>query len=67
VLTKTTILCSSGVNTPRASAAAQSIGYSGEFMEVKESVDATVTRIDALSKSEGSGEFWNYDGTTLPW
>ena len=67
VLTKTTILLSSGVSTPRAKAAVQASGYSGDLIEVKESVDATVARIDALSKSKGSGEFWSYDGTTIPW
>ena len=65
VLTKTTILCSRTINTRGTDTSR--VGFPIKFVEMKGSVDAIVAKIDTLSKNEGSGEFWSYDGTTIPW
>ena len=43
------------------------MGYPGAFVEIEDSVKAVVAKIDALSRENGSGEFWGFDGSVIAW
>lgn len=43
------------------------MGYPGAFVELEDSVNAIVTKIDGLNKENGAGEFWSIDGTNPSW
>ncbi|KAJ5680249.1 hypothetical protein N7536_011388 [Penicillium majusculum] len=55
------------VKTEAGDDAARAAGFPGAFVEVEDSVNAIVTKIDGLTKENGAGEFWNIDGTTIGW
>jgi hypothetical protein len=57
----------SPVSIPAGNDAARKVGYLGDMVEVELTVNAMVSKVDSLSKSEGSGEFWSHDGTIIPW
>lgn len=57
----------SSVKTEAGDDAARAAGFPGAFVEVEDSVNAIVTKIDGLTKENGAGEFWNIDGTTIGW
>ncbi|KAJ5510986.1 hypothetical protein LT330_006306 [Penicillium expansum] len=55
------------VKTDAGNHAAQTMGYPGAFVELEDSVNAIVTKIDGLNKENGAGEFWSIDGTNPSW
>ncbi|KAL2820570.1 hypothetical protein BDW59DRAFT_113988 [Aspergillus cavernicola] len=54
------------VKTVAGNEAAQAFGYPGAFVEVEDSINAIVAKLDSLTNENG-GEFWNFDGTTIAW
>ncbi|PWY93392.1 NAD(P)-binding protein [Aspergillus sclerotioniger CBS 115572] len=55
------------VKTDSGNDAARAVGYPGAFVEIEDSVKAVVEKIDTLSKENGSGEFWGFDGSVIAW
>ncbi|OOF98089.1 hypothetical protein ASPCADRAFT_394910 [Aspergillus carbonarius ITEM 5010] len=55
------------VKTDSGNDAARAVGYPGAFVEIEDSVKAVVAKIDALSRENGSGEFWGFDGSVIAW
>ncbi|KXG50412.1 Short-chain dehydrogenase/reductase SDR [Penicillium griseofulvum] len=55
------------VKTDAGNDAARAAGYPSAFVEVDDSVNAIVAKIDTLTKDNGAGEFWNIDDTTIGW
>ncbi|KAJ5822687.1 Short-chain dehydrogenase/reductase SDR [Penicillium robsamsonii] len=55
------------VKTDAGNDAARAAGYPSAFVEVEDSVNAIVAKIDGLTKENGAGDFWNIDGTTIGW
>jgi norsolorinic acid ketoreductase len=55
------------VKTDAGNDAARAAGYPSAFVEVDDSVNAIVAKIDTLTKENGAGEFWNIDDTTIGW
>lgn len=56
-----------GVKTDAGNEASRAVGYPGAFVEVEDSVNAIVAKIDGLTKENGAGEFWGFDDTTIGW
>ncbi|KAJ5174168.1 Short-chain dehydrogenase/reductase SDR [Penicillium canariense] len=55
------------VKTDAGNAAARAVGYPSAFVEVEDSVNAIVTKIDGLTKENGAGDFWGFDNTLIGW
>ncbi|OQE34847.1 hypothetical protein PENCOP_c015G04048 [Penicillium coprophilum] len=55
------------VKTEAGNDAARAAGYPSAFVEVEDSVNAIVAKIDGLTKDNGAGEFWNIDDTIIGW
>ncbi|PYH96480.1 NAD(P)-binding protein [Aspergillus ellipticus CBS 707.79] len=55
------------VKTASGNEAARAVGFPEAAVELHESVDAIVAKIDMLSKGNGSAQFWGIDGTIAPW
>ncbi|PYI06497.1 NAD(P)-binding protein [Aspergillus sclerotiicarbonarius CBS 121057] len=55
------------VKTDSGNDAARAVGYPEAFVEIEDSVKAVVAKIDILSKGNGSGEFWGFDGSAIAW
>ncbi|KAG0154693.1 hypothetical protein PDIDSM_261 [Penicillium digitatum] len=55
------------VKTDAGNHAAQTMGFPGASVELEDSVNAIVTKIDGLTKGNGAGEFWSIDGTSPSW
>jgi norsolorinic acid ketoreductase len=55
----------SSVKTDAGNEAARAVGYPGAFVEVEDSVNTIVAKIDGLTKENGAGEFWGCDDTTI--
>ncbi|KAJ5973130.1 Short-chain dehydrogenase/reductase SDR [Penicillium vulpinum] len=55
------------VKTDAGNAGARAAGYPSAFVEVEDSVNALVAKIDGLTKRNGAGEFWGFDDTIIDW
>ncbi|KAJ5730986.1 Short-chain dehydrogenase/reductase SDR [Penicillium malachiteum] len=55
------------VKTVSGNDAARAAGYPSAFVEVEDSVNALIPKIDGLTKENGAGEFWSFDDTTIAW
>ena len=55
------------VKTEAGNEAARASGLPGAITEIEDSVDVMVVKIDALTKDNGAGEFWTFDGTSIGW
>ncbi|CEJ58275.1 hypothetical protein PMG11_06939 [Penicillium brasilianum] len=55
------------VKTDAGNDAARVFGHPSAFVEVEDSVNAIIAKIDALTKENGAGEFWGFDDTTIGW
>ncbi len=56
-----------GVKTVAGNEAARAVGFEESFVEVEDSVNAIVKKVDTVSRENGSGSFWSYDDTVIPW
>ncbi|KAL3475418.1 NAD(P)-binding protein, partial [Aspergillus californicus] len=55
------------VKTDAGNDAARAAGYPGAFVEIEDSVNAIVAKVDGLTKTNGSGEFWGFDDAIIEW
>jgi norsolorinic acid ketoreductase len=55
------------VKTDSGNDACRTLGYDSAFVEIEDSVNAIVTKIDGLTKENGAGEFWSIGNTTNAW
>ncbi|KAJ5210190.1 Short-chain dehydrogenase/reductase SDR [Penicillium cf. griseofulvum] len=55
------------VKTESGNDAGRKLGFDGAFVEIEDSVNAIVAKIDGLTKENGAGEFWSIDNTTHAW
>ncbi|KAM3449583.1 hypothetical protein MY3296_006803 [Beauveria thailandica] len=56
-----------GVKTEAGNEAARAVGFDESFVEVEDSVNAIINKVDGLTRENGSGVFWGIDDTIIPW
>ncbi|KAJ5312316.1 Short-chain dehydrogenase/reductase SDR [Penicillium antarcticum] len=56
-----------GVKTDAGNEAAKAAGYPGASVEVEDSVNVIIAKVDGLTKENGAGEFWGYDDSIIGW